>query len=395
MRPSNMEPKISVGNRAGLLAAVLLFAPCAVAHAQEIVGSWQATLPPVQSAPSQRIVVKVAKKADGSLKGMIVFIDRGLDGPPLTTVKFTEPDFSFVLGGISYQGKLSADGNSIAGTLLMPTGPGTTEPLALTLARAMPETVWTYSGPVAPPPMAATADPSFEVATIRPTMPGTGNGHAQFVLGRRKFEATNCTATELIKIAYFVRGRQVLDGPKWINDQQWDVMAETDSDIPGQPSEAQTRVMVRKLLEQRFGLKVHLTQKEFTVYAMVVDKVDKPSPKLTKSDAQDKPMMIAGAPPGDDGQQTLQFANASMNEFAMLMMNFIQTHQIVDETRLEGKYDFTLIIPRTVFQPSPGVDDLPDPAFVQTIQPLGLKFVMKKEPLDVVVVDHLDQPSAN
>jgi uncharacterized protein (TIGR03435 family) len=86
--------------------------------------------------------------------------------------------------------------------------------------------------------MAASADPSFEVATIRPTKPGTGNGHAMFVLGKRKFEATNCTATELIKIAYFVRGRQILDGPKWINDQQWDVTARTDSDIPGQPSEA-------------------------------------------------------------------------------------------------------------------------------------------------------------
>jgi hypothetical protein len=110
--------------------------------------------------------------------------------------------------------------------------------LPLTLTRATPDTAWTYNGPAAPPPMAASADPSFEVATIRPTKPGTGNGHAMFVLGKRKFEATNCTATELIKIAYFVRGRQILDGPKWINDQQWDVTARTDSDIPGQPSEA-------------------------------------------------------------------------------------------------------------------------------------------------------------
>jgi uncharacterized protein (TIGR03435 family) len=389
MKPEKSNPKRAV------LAAVLLFALCAIARAQDIVGSWQATLPPVQSAPSQRFVVKVAKKPDGSMKGAIIFIDRGADGPPLTTVKFTAPDFSFVLGGISYQGKLNADGNSIAGTLFMPTGPGTTEPLALNLARATPDTAWTFSGAAALPPMAADADPSFEVATIRPTKPGTGNGHAQFVLGRRKFEASNCTAMELIKIAYFVRGRQVVDGPKWINDQMWDVVAETDSDIPGQPSEAQTRAMVRKLLEQRFGLKVHLTQKESTVYAMVLDKADKPSAKLVKSDEQDKPMMIAGGPPGADGLQTMQFVHTTMKEFAALMMNLIQTHQIVDETGLDGKYDFTITVNQSAFQPSPGVEDLPDPAFVQAIQPLGLKFVLKKEPLEMVVVDHLDLPSAN
>jgi uncharacterized protein (TIGR03435 family) len=390
-----MKPENSAKKRVRILAAVLLFALCAVAHAQSIVGTWQATFPATATFPEQRTVVKISTAKDSSLKGMFIPIDRNPDGFPLTSVKFTAPDFSFVLGAVSYQGKMSADGNSIVGTWNGMSAPNTPDVKPLTWARATPDTAWTYSGPKAPPPMAENADPSFEVATIRPTKPGSGNGHAQFILGRRKFEASNCTAMELIKIAYFVRGRQVVDGPKWINDQQWDVVAETDSDIPGQPSEAQTRVMVRKLLEQRFGLKVHLTQREFSVYAMVLDKVDKPSPKLTKSDVQDKPMMIAGGPPGADGLQTLQFANASMKEFAALMMNMIQTHQIVDETGLAGKYDFTLTIQQSAFQSSPGVEDLPDPAFVQAIQPFGLKFVMKKEPLEVVLVDHLEQPTAN
>jgi uncharacterized protein (TIGR03435 family) len=32
---------------------------------------------------------------------------------------------------------------------------------------------------------------------------------------------------------------------------------------------------------------------------------------------------------------------------------------------------------------------------VQAIKPLGLKFVLKKEPLDLVVVDQLTQPTDN
>jgi len=347
MRPGKSSRKQVV------LVAVVLFALCAVAHAQSIVGSWQATFPSTPSRPSFRIVIKIATAKDGSLKGTYIPIDYDADGFPLTTVKFAAPDFNFVLGGVSYQGKMSADGNSIAGTWNGMSAPNTPESKPLTWMRATPDTEWTYSGPKAPPPMAADADPSFEVATIKPTPP-PADGHAL-----------------------------------------WDIVADTDSDIPGQPSEAQTRVMVRKLLEQRFGLKVRLVQREFTVYAMVMDKPDKPSQKLTKSDVQDKPMMIAGGPPGDDGLQTMQFVHTTMKEFAALMMNMIQTHQIVDETGLDGKYDFTIQVPRSAFQPSPGVEDLPDPAFVQAIQPLGLKFVLKKEPLDVVVVDHLEQPSAN
>jgi uncharacterized protein (TIGR03435 family) len=145
------------------------------------------------------------------------------------------------------------------------------------------------------------------------------------------------------------------------------------------------------MLEQRFGLKVRLEKREFTVYAMVTDKR---SPNLSKSDAQDKPMMIADRM-GDDGQQTLQFADATMKEFAAMMMNFIQTHQIVDETGLEGRYDFKIVTPRAALAPSPGSEDTPDPAFVQAIKPLGLKFVLKKEPLDVLEVDQLAQPTEN
>ena len=67
----------------------------------------------------------------------------------------------------------------------------------------------------------------------------------------------------------------------------------------------------------------------------------------------------------------------------------------MDETGLAGKYDFRFETPRNVLAPSPGVEDLPDPAFVQAIQALGLKFVLKKEPLEVVVVEQLTQPTEN
>ena len=368
------------GKRASVFTAGVMMALASALDAQAILGTWQGTAP---LGGPQRIVVKITKTEEDSLRGTLTLVDRNATANPIPSVKYTAPDLTLELGNISYHGKLNADGKSIEGTWALGTQ---TSPVTLDLTT--PETVWTYAGPAPLPPMAATADPAFEVATIKPSPPAGGG--VMFTLRARKFQAKNCSAKELIKIAYNVRGRQVIGGPGWIEDTKFDVEAEPD--IPGVPSEEQTRTMVRKLVEERFGLKAHMEQREFQVYAMVVDKN---SAKLVKSDATANDSMNVYSKQGADGDIALQFVNTSMVDFAGLMMNFIQTHQIVDETGLTGMYDFTISFPASALRPPQGPEDVPDPAFVQAIQPLGLKFVLKKQPLKVVLVDHLDSPSAN
>ena len=75
--------------------------------------------------------------------------------------------YSVALIGDSYEGTLSADGNTIVGSWTQ--GPS---PLPLTLVRATKETAWEIPIPPPPPkPMAADANPSFEVATVKPSKP--------------------------------------------------------------------------------------------------------------------------------------------------------------------------------------------------------------------------------
>lgn len=367
--------------RVHLFAVTLLLAFTALVHAQSIVGTWQGTLP---DGPFQRIVFKFSTAADNSLHGTFTPIDRGATGIPIITVSYTAPNLTVEIADIRYTGKLSADGNSITGTW---SRTGATSPL--TLARATADTLWTYSGPAALPPMAANADPSFEVATIKPSKPGAPGG-VQFNLRARQFTAANVSAKELIKIAYNVRGRQVDGGPSWIEDTKFDIVA--DPDTPGLPSEQQVRTMVRKLVEDRFGLKAHLSLRDFPIYALVVDKVTN---KLTPSDTSQNGHMSIYTKPEKEGEIAAQFAYCTMADLASLMMNFIQSHQIVDETGLMGQFDFAINIPTTALQSSPSAVDDPDPAFEHAVQPLGLKFVLKKEPLQVVVIDHLDPPSPN
>src|SRR3954467_6236003 len=143
-----------------LVAAPALFA-------QNIVGTWQGQLQGPEGRPPLRIVIKISRADDESLKAVLYSIDQG--GQPLTASSATQQGSTVkmtvaAIGG-NFEGKLSVDGDSIAGSW---TQGGPTIPLNLT--RATPTTAWEIPPP--PPPtklMPADAKPTFEVATIKPS----------------------------------------------------------------------------------------------------------------------------------------------------------------------------------------------------------------------------------
>jgi uncharacterized protein (TIGR03435 family) len=236
--------------------------------------------------------------------------------------------------------------------------------------------------------MAATADPAFEVATIKPSQ-GNEKERSYGFKGVR-FTAENASVTDLIKFAYKVQDRQIDAGPAWMNEDKFDIAAETDT--PGQPSRDQQRAMVRKLLADRFGLKVQVVQRDFPVYALTV--VESP-PKVTASEPGYDHGYV-NVTDGKDGQTAVQFTHYTMPEFADALMNFIQDRQIVDETGLTGRFNFALMIPTNTAYGRQGPDEMDRAtAYFGAVQPLGFKLVRKRSPLDVVVISHIDKPSAN
>ena len=376
-------------NRALLCAAAFILAATPLL-AQSIAGAWQGTLtiPNAQGASvnrNPRLVFTIEKSADGGFHGGIAFIDFG-SSMPLTSVAISASDVAFTQSdaGIVYRGKLSADGQSIAGTWTQ--GPRSF-PLTLQLATA--DTLWKIEGPAALPPMAADADPSYEVATIKPATPD--EQHPIFDLRAHIFTATGTSAKELIKIAWNIRGRQVIGGPPWLEDKKFDIVAEPDT--PGRPSEEQSRVMVRKLLIERFHLAAHTDQQDYPVLALTLDpKAARPIPSDPKFSDN---VSIYGRRDGDD--LVLHFAGATIPQMLAFMMNTFQARQLVDETGLTGTYNLNL----RIALPSPGPNQPPisdedfGNALVQAAQQTGFKFISKKEPLTVVVVDHIDLPSPN
>lgn len=351
-------------------------------QAQAILGIWQGTLP--SSPESQRIVLKIEKAENSSLRGVLYRIDKSAEGIILTAISFHLPDVSVeeTFIDVGYKGKLSADGNSIDG--IWTEGK---KSYPITFAHATPATVWKHDGAAPLRAMSTTADPAFEVATIKPSQPdATQRG---FDLRSRHFRADNSTVTDLIKFAYNVRFRQISGATaSWMGEAKFDIAAEPDTE--GLPSQDQDRLMVRKLLADRFHLSVHSVQQVFPVYALTIKNSP---PKLTVSAAEFHRGSIY-VKAGSDGETLIQFASHSMPMFAEVLMDFIKDRQIVDKTGLIGTYDFAITIPSSVLKG--GLDDNEKAtAFIGALEPLGFKLVPKKASLEVIVIDRLEKPSAN
>jgi non-heme chloroperoxidase len=114
--------------------AVLLFASMSI-HAQDLTGNWQGTLNFEQKL---RIILQIEKGENASWKGSIYSIDQSTNSMPVTMLSLSGATVKFSVDPIhvSFEGVLSPDGNSIAGTFTQ----GKVVPLIL--ERATKATAW-------------------------------------------------------------------------------------------------------------------------------------------------------------------------------------------------------------------------------------------------------------
>jgi uncharacterized protein (TIGR03435 family) len=361
-------------------------------RAQNVTGTWQGTLKAGQQ--DLRTVVKILLE-DDKLKGAFYSIDQRSPAIPANTITRDGSNIKMTFSALNgtYEGKLSGDGNSIAGTWSQG-GPA----LPLNLVRATPETAWTIPEPPAPPVrMAASASPGFEVATIKPSEPGRPG--KVFTVRGQDIVTINTTLSDLITMAYDLHPKQVTGGPAWLESDKYDLTVKPDA--PGQPSVAQLKLIIQKLVADRFQLKFHYEKKELAVYAITVGKTGS---KLTKSQADPNslPGLFFGrAPTGT----TFNVRNAALSEVASVLQGSVLDKPVVDQTGLSDKYDFALTFTPDGSQmagfggpPPPPAADNPEAApdlFTAFQQQLGLKLESTKAAANVLVIDRVEKPSGN
>jgi len=139
--------------------------------------------------------------------------------------------------------------------------------------------------------------PAFTVATIKKNSSGDASQSMRLQPGGRIL-ATNQPLRRLIVFAYGLQPQQLAGGPSWLDTDRFDVVAQADRALsptpPGGPP-GQAQLMMQRLLEERFGLSVHVEAREMPVYALT----------LARSDGRLGPRIKTGGPrlPGADDRR--------------------------------------------------------------------------------------------
>lgn len=368
---------------AGFVALMALLGGALLAQVHDITGTWQGTL---HTDKDLRIVMKVSKGDGGGLKALVYSIDQTPRSfPASVTLQGTTVKVEVVSMGGTYEGKLAnTDATSITGTWTQ--GP---KPLPLDLTLANAKTAWEIPEPPPPPKLIpADANPSFEVATIKPTKEGTNFTIHPTASGM--LIANDASIAYLIKFAWQVHPRQIVKAPAWLDTDKFDLTAKPD--MPGQPSLPQMRVMVQKLLADRCQLKFHNEKQEMQAYAITIAKG---GIKMTKNESNPK-----GNPGYGGGPGGMRVVNSTIQEFIGFVLNDSLEMPVVDQTGLgAARFDFILKYTPDSLQgggaPAAANPDAPPDIFTAMQQQLGLKLESTKTQVDAMVIDKIEKPSEN
>lgn len=248
--------------------------------------------------------------------------------------------------------------------------------------------------------------PSFAVSWVKPT--AVKDGRWRLAPTADGWSALDVSVLQMVKEAYAIdQDDQILGAPPWLAKEKFDFDAKIDdADIAAFQALQldQERVMLQRLLADRFSLAVHFETRQLPVYELTVAKG---GPKLHESTPDPNDPIarrgMGGRISKSSGHQ-LAVEEETMPAFARLL-TMILGSIVRDQTGLTGRYDFELD-----WTPDPGVNvsaadgaasaPAPDaPAgpsiFTAVKDQLGLKLETKKGPVQVLVIDRVAEPSPN
>ncbi len=307
--------------------------------------------------------------------------------------------------------------------------PGTAPRPALSIVSAAERP--TPNAPDVEKGLPAPPQPSFEVAVIKPAEPGSRGGGLGFRSNGEVMQGGE-TLQQMISENWDISGASIVGAPDFYTKQRWTVDAKVphpdeDATASGRPAQVDfdsVKLMMRSLLEERFGLKAHTEERPGDGYTLLAA-----GPKLKKADPANRTSCDSRPAPGEKDPRIanplltryMRCQNVTMEQFAGQLMLYAKDYlksPVKDSTGVEGRYDVTLAFSdsRTArFPPgSPGAtpggggvapggdagpgDPVGTPVSLQEAlsKQLGLKLELQKRPIPVLVVDHLDEkPTEN
>jgi uncharacterized protein (TIGR03435 family) len=288
-----------------------------------------------------------------------------------------------------------------------------------------PSPGWAQSQLATTPPSA----PLYSSVSIKPSQSpadSLNRTKMMFSLKDGSFMAKGVTLQKLIQMAYHLQDSQISGGPDWLYSAKFDIEAKLeDSLVTAMHQQTADRKnfdnqsMLKALLSEHFKLATHPRTQTVPAYDLVVDEG---GPKLQKAKAEEMHMMHM-----ERGELT---ASGTPIEHLAQQLSLRLGQTVVDKTGLQGDYAFDLH-----WTPDPAEDqrleqggegvrqfvtlrttnpgegqrvkldaeqaartqspDANAPPLLAALQEqLGLKLEPQTEPIQVLVVDHAEAPSA-
>jgi len=235
-----------------------------------------------------------------------------------------------------------------------------------------------FSCPAQPP------GPAFDVASLRLAVTGRDPEPIQTAPG--SLTIRHQSLRSCLQWAYRMPRVQVI-GPDWLNDIHLDIFAKAS----GPADETHLRLMLRTLLADRMGVKVHIERKEMQAYVLTVAKG---GPKFHESTTEGPP------PPWRRAEGVLTAVRVSMSDFAEQISDPLN-RPVVDATGLNRRYDIRIDISSYLLSAAnngkgEGEMDVTSILFTGLQEQLGLRLDSHKETVDVLVIDHAEKvPTEN
>lgn len=270
----------------------------------------------------------------------------------------------------------------------------------------------------------AAEQPRFEVASVKVNKSDDGVTADQTLGGT--YMVRGYTLRRLIQSVYQVQEFQIDGGPAWMDSERFDIVVKPPADAPAaasglgptrEPSPTRAQLMFRTLLADRFNLVVHKETRQLPVYALVLARSDgRLGPKMRRLPG---PCDSARGGPGCSramGPGVIR-VRGTMERLTSAFAGLATTGSslnrlVVDRTGLEGDFDVELLFtPENIVELSklvpsalqnaraasgaPPIDPNGPSIFTAVQEQLGLKLDAQRGPVEVLVIDRAEKPTAD
>jgi uncharacterized protein (TIGR03435 family) len=240
--------------------------------------------------------------------------------------------------------------------------------------------------------------PEFEVASIKSisskAAAGVGRGTRFRTTPSGSLIADNISVKQLIRYAYGLSDFQIAGGPRWIESARFNVLAKTETGLKAPTSDErliQMRPMLQTMLAERFMLTVHRETKELPIYELVPAKSGIKIPRT-------KPETCIYCGYYRVGRTWITAEGISMPKLTAALTDALG-REVIDHTEFTGTFDIDVeFAPNDLRAPTgqPVRDDSSAPSLFTVVQQeLGLRLAGAKGPVEILTIDHIEQPSEN